>query len=164
MKNLTILFLIFTVFGCQISKEPSPIVGTWNKCFRDGEYREYKIGNNHTLMLTMNDKGISLFKNKIENDALIISGVNDSLPNNTDTLTVISYTNDIIVLKSKFTKVEFELNKIENAIKKIDSTNIDEWKDKTLQDFQQRAGVINCPDLRTEKEKRKPKRHWKIAF
>ena len=52
MKNLTLLFLIVTIQGCQINKEVNPIVGTWNKCFRDGEYREYKIDNHYMLMLS----------------------------------------------------------------------------------------------------------------
>lgn len=165
MKNLTILFLIIAVQGCQINKEVNPIVGTWNKCFRDGEYREYKIDNNYMLMLSKKNKELSYFKNKIENNTLIISGVNnDSFKQNTDTLLIISFSENSVILKSNFTKVKFDFNKMENSISDIDSTNLSHWKSQTMSDFQKRATLSKCMDIRTEKEKNKPKRHWRIGF
>ena len=165
MKNITLLFLIITLQACQIKKEPNPIVGTWNKCFRDGEYREYKIDYDYMLMLSKKNNEISLFKNKIENNTLIISGVaNDSFEQNVDTLLMMSFTDSSVILKSNFTKVKFDFTKMENNIKDIDSTNLSHWKNQTMLDFQKRATLSNCTDIRTEKEKNKPKRHWRIAF
>ncbi|PLB20689.1 MAG: hypothetical protein TRG1_257 [Flavobacteriaceae bacterium FS1-H7996/R] len=69
---------------------------------------------------------------------------------------VLSKTKDRIVLKSSYTWDKMELNKAEFDFDKIDSTNLDSWKKKTISEFKKRAELKNCPDLRTEEEKNIP--------
>lgn len=164
MKKITILFIIIIIQGCQINKGPNPIIGTWSKCFRDGEYREYKINKDYILMLSKKDKEISIFRNKIEVNSLIISGFGDSFIQNKDTLVILATSRNSIVLKSKFTKLKFEFSKMENQIGKVDSVNLENWKSQTMLGFQKRAKLSNCQDLRTEKEKREAKGHRKFKF
>ncbi len=141
--------------SCQKSKKEHSIIGTWSICFRDGEYREFKITDKYMLMLTLGSEQVSIFSNYIERNSLIWKSMDSeySLPNNVDTVIIISQSNNRIVLKSKFMGTEIELNKIEDEIHEIDSTNLENWKRQTILNFQKRVELFNCPDLRTEDEK-----------
>jgi hypothetical protein len=158
MKNLTILFLVFLLFTCQKPIKKHVALGTWNRCDEDGSYTEYKITDQYMLILTTKSEDIVMFKNEVFNESLILSEYNNgiNLLVNNDTLVTIEKSKNKIILKSTYTYDNTLLNRSEFDIDQIDSTNLRSWKTKTLEQFKKRAESINCPDLRTEKEKITP--------
>ncbi|AXP81923.1 hypothetical protein CJ739_2858 [Mariniflexile rhizosphaerae] len=157
MKYLKIIFAFFLlIFQTSCQKE---IVGTWYKCNKDGSYYEYKITDQYTIMLSSKSDIIWIHKVKQIDNGIILSDFDSSVNRlmiNNDTLIVLSKTKDRIVLKSSYTWDKMELNKAEFDFDKIDSTNLDSWKKKTISEFKKRAELKNCPDLRTEEEKNIP--------
>jgi len=155
MKYIRIIFISFLVLSCQKTSKKHIAIGTWNNCYKDGTYVEYKITDEYLLILTTKSDEILLFKNKIADSTLILSKFKNGLglPINNDTLVTISQSKNKIVLKSTYSWNEIELNKAEFDYDAIDSTNSKLWKNKTLSEFKKRAELASCPDSRTEKEK-----------
>ncbi|MFG6685914.1 hypothetical protein ACGK9U_04970 [Mariniflexile sp. HNIBRBA6329] len=157
MKYLKITFTFFLLV-CQTSCQKN-IVGTWYKCSKDGSYYEYKITDQYTIMLSSKSDIVWIHKVKQIDNGIIISDFDSSvnrLMTNNDTLIILSKTKDKIILKSSYTRDKLELNKVDFDFDKIDSTNLDSWKNKTISEFKKRAELINCSDLRTQKEKNIP--------
>ncbi|WP_308994031.1 hypothetical protein QLS71_015355 [Mariniflexile litorale] len=157
MKYFKIIFAFFLLI-CQTSCQKK-IVGTWYKCNKDGSYDEYKIADHYTIMLSSKSDIVWIHKVKQIDNGIIVSDFESSvnrLMTNNDTLIVLSKTKNKIILKSSYTWAKMELNKADFDFDKIDSTNLDSWKNKTISEFKKRAELINCPDLRTEKEKNIP--------
>lgn len=152
MKYTIIIFVFILTLSCQ-NKEINIFNGTWNKCHRNGEYTEWVIEQDRVFILGILKDDIAVFEYKIDNNSLIIKGLNVSLPYEIDTLVLISKTKKRIILEGGLGNQIIELNKIENGIVKIDSTNLEKWKSQTILNFQKRAEFYNCPDLRTEDEK-----------
>ena len=158
MKYLKIIFAFFLI-AFQTSCQRNIVHGTWYKCNKDGSYYEYKITDKYTIMLSNKSDIIWIHKIKDINNGIVISDFESStnrLLTNNDTLIILSKTKNKIVFKSTYTKDKLELYKTEFDIDKIDSTNLDSWKKKTLSDFKKRTELANCPDLRTESEKKIP--------
>jgi hypothetical protein len=155
MKYLKILFVFFLLLGCQKSTNEHIAIGTWNRCNKDGSYWEYKITDQYMLMLTTSSNEIWLFKNKVIDSSLVLSKFKNGLGLliNNDTLVTVKQSKNKVVLKSTYTWDNIELNKAEFDFEKIDSSNLESWKNKTLMEFKKRAESVNCPDLRTESEK-----------
>ena len=104
------------------------------------------------LMLTTEyEDGIGLYTNKIENNSLIITGINVSMVYDADTLSIIPKSENVILLKNRF--AEFELRKLDVEIDRVDSINLEFRKTKILREFQERVELSKCPDLRSEEEK-----------
>jgi len=152
MKHIIIIFVFILTLSCQ-KKEINIFYGTWNKCHRNGEYTEWKIEQNRVFILGVLKDDIAVFESKIDNNSLIIKGLNVSLPNEIDTLVLISKSKKKIILEGGFGNQIIELNKIENGIDEIDSTNLVNSKNQVILKFQERAELKNCPDLRMESEK-----------
>ena len=158
MKYLKTIFVLFLLFSCQKTIQKHIAIGTWYSCNKDGSYTEYKITDQYMLILNTGSDKIAIFKNRILNSNLILSEFKNGLgliPNN-DTLVTKEQLKDKIILKSTYTWQEIELNKAKFHIEKIDSTNLETWRNKTLSEFKKRAESVNCPDLRTESEKEIP--------
>ncbi|MFD0836709.1 hypothetical protein ACFQ0I_13100 [Mariniflexile aquimaris] len=157
MKYLKIIFALFLLIyltSCQ-----NKIIGTYYKCHKDGSYYEYKITDQYTIMLSNKSDIVWIHKVKQIDNGIIVSDFDSSanrLMINNDTLIVLSKTKDKIILKSSYTWDKMELNKADFDFDEIDSTNLDSWKNKTISEFKKRAELINCPDLRTKKEKNTP--------
>ncbi|NRR93102.1 hypothetical protein HSX10_16115 [Winogradskyella undariae] len=156
MKYLKYLFLLFLVFGCQKTTEKHVAIGTWNRCNKDGSYIEYKITDQYMLILTTNRPNeIIIFGNKILDDKIISYQLKNGtkILTDNDTLVTIKESSKKVVLMSTWGFDKYELNKAEFNFDKIDSTNLEQWKDKALTEFKKRAESVACPDLRTEEEK-----------
>lgn len=143
------------VLSCKKNNEKYIAIGTWYKCLGDGGYVEYKITEKYIIMLTTKSDEISLFRNKITHNKLIISEFKNGtrLLMNNDTLVTISKSKNRIVLKSTYLYDKYEFNRAEFKIDEIDSANLEFWKIKTISEFKKRAEIKNCPDIRPESEK-----------
>src|SRR5690606_8665239 len=84
--------------------------------------------------------------------SLIVSGINVSVINGIDTLLIIPKSSNVIALRNSYG--EFELKRLHVDIPNVDSTDINFWKINVMKGFQIRASQMNCPDLRTEEEKK----------
>ncbi|TYB70627.1 hypothetical protein [Bizionia algoritergicola] len=155
MRYLKIIFVLFFVFGCQKQNKTHIAIGTWNKCLKDGSYFEYKITDEYIMVLTTKSEEIILFRNKVTDKGLIMSEFKNgaSLIINNDTLITVSESENKVILKSTYTYDTYEFNKAEFKIDKIDSLNLESWKNKTVSEFKKRAELASCLDLRTEEEK-----------
>ena len=153
MKYFYLLLTSILILSCQKNDSSEILIGTWNKCNKAGEYFEWKIDKTNILMLGIIKDDIALFENKIVNNSMIIKGLNIDLPNNIDTLVLISQTKNQITLQSNYNGQIIELRKMENTINEIDSLELDKWKRQNILSFQKRADLFNCPDQRTGNEK-----------
>ncbi len=160
MKKLLSILFYGTLLGCG-TQEPSPIIGSWSQCLKDGTYKEYKIANHYTTTSVSDfpendyDEGISFYKCYIQDSLLIISqGINVDLINPPETLRFESISYDKITMKNQFGISE--LTRLKEEIPDVDSTNFELWGKSYLDGFLKRAELANCPDLRTKEEK-KPK-------
>lgn len=152
MKIISVLILFLLFQKCQQKKEPNPAIGSWSNCLRDGGYREFRIDPDFMVMLTTEyEDGIGLYTNKIENNSLIITGINVSMLYGADTLLIIPKSENSILLKNRF--AELELTKLNIEIGRVDSMNLESRKNEILRKFQERVELSKCPDLRTEEEK-----------
>ena len=153
MRYLIILLSSILILSCKKNDNSDLLIGTWNKCNKSGDYFEWKIDKNKVLMFGIINDDIAIFKNRITNNSMIIKGLNIDLPNNIDTLVLISRAKNKITLQSNYNKQIIELRKIENMINEIDSIDFDKWKTKNILSFQKRADLFGCPEQRAEKEK-----------
>jgi len=156
MKLLKVITLFCLCFGCSKSNKDHVAIGTWNRCNKDGSYFEYKITNQYLIMMTTRSDDIWLFRNEVSDSVMMLSEfINGSnLLINNDTFITIKQSKDRVVLKSSYTWDKLELFKAEFDYDEIDSTNLESWKTKTLSEFKKRVDAKNCPDLRTDAEKR----------
>jgi hypothetical protein len=140
------------------TQEPSPIIGSWFSCQRDGTYKEFKISE-HYITTSISDfqehdydDGISFYECHIHDSLLIVSkGINVDLMGAPDTLRFESKSYDKIILENQFGS--FELTRLKAEIPDIDSANFDRWSKLYLDKFLERAELANCPDIRTEEER-----------
>ncbi len=155
MKYLRFVLIIFIFFGCQEENKEHFISGTWKRCNKDGSYYEYKFTNKYLLMLDTNSGSVSIFGNKnIDKGIILFEFENgDNLLVNNDTLIAISKSKSKVILKSIHTYETYEFNKAKFEIDEIDSLNMEAWKNKIFDNFEKRAEIENCPDVRTEAEK-----------
>lgn len=131
-------------------------LGTWNRCNKDGSYIEYKITDQYMLILTTTRPDeVIIFGNKVLDDNLISYQLKNGtkILTDNDTLVTAKQSPNKVVLMSTWGFDKYELNKAEFDFDKIDSTNLEQWKNKSLAEFKKRAKSANCPDLRTEEEK-----------
>ncbi|MCF1192256.1 hypothetical protein LRR18_11725 [Mangrovimonas sp. AS39] len=158
MKFIKVLFLSFLIASCHESTKKHVAIGTWNRCNKDGSYWEYKITDQYMLMLTTKYDDIGLFRNKIADTTMILSEFENGLGLliNNDTLVTIVKSKNKVILRSTWARDNILLNKADFDYDKIDSTNLDSWKTKTISEFKKRAALKKCPDLRTEEEKNIP--------
>ena len=156
MKYTKIAFVLFLFFSCQNSKKEHVVIGTWNRCDKDGSYIEWKITNHYMLILTTRSNEILLFRNNIINNNLVLSEFKNGtrLIGNNDTLVTVKKSKNKIILRSYFSGDYSVLNKAEFDIKPIDSTNLEFWRNNTLSEFNKRASNVICADARSEEEKR----------
>lgn len=153
MKNSLFPLIAVFILGCSHYRQSDLIEGSWFQCLKDGTYQEFRIDDNNVIQFsTAFDDHISVFSSKIDESTLIVSGINVSVLNSIDTITVISESSNTIVLKNRFG--EKKLTRLSEGISNIDSTNIDRWKSQSLIHFYNRASLTNCLDLRTEEEKK----------
>jgi hypothetical protein len=163
--KLKILFisLLFFITSCGKSvKNPKSTIGTWDFCDRSGNYWELKITKDYVLNLSTKDTNVWLLKNKFKDSLLIWSTW--KLENNIRLLGDSAFIKPIYQSRNKLILVvmrpwgfdTLRLNKKEISIENIDFSNFNSWKNKTLLEFKERAKSIDCPDLRTEKEKNIP--------
>lgn len=148
------MFLLICQTSCQ-----EKIVGTWYKCNKDGSYNEYKITDHYLIMVSSKSDFVWIHRVKQIDNGIILSDFDSSvnrLMTNNDTLIILSKTKSKTILKSSLTWDKLELKKANFDFDKIDSTNLDSWKNKTISEFKKRAELINCPDLRTDEEKNIP--------
>ena len=92
--------------------------------------------------------------NRIHRNMMIIAGLNFDLMFGTDTLTLVSKTDSSLILNNRFG--DFELQRLNLEIPKIDSLNLEPTVKELLTGFKGRSLRANCPDLRTEEEKNPP--------
>jgi hypothetical protein len=152
MKNIYIVLILTLNLGCSKPEKSNNIEGSWYQCLKNGAYQEFKINKDYMIQLTTEfEDQVSFFKSNIQDSLLIVSGINVSVINGTDTLIVIPKSSNTIVFKNRY--YEFELRRLNVDIPDIDSTKFDVWKSKTLKNFKTRSDQMNCPDLRTEEEK-----------
>lgn len=155
MKYLKHLFILFLVLGCQKTKNKHVAIGTWNRCNNDGSYIEYKITDKYMLIFTTNRPDvIIIFGNKVLDDKIISYQLKNGtkILTDNDTLVTVKKSSEKVVLMSTWGLDTFELNQAEFNFDKIDSTNLEQWKNKALAEFKKRAESIACPDLRTDEE------------
>ena len=155
MKLLKLSVLTLLLSACQLNNKNESYNSVWKHCSKDGGYSEVILTNEYMLLLKPSFKEILLFKTEKLNNKIVLSEIMNgfSLPNNTDTLTIISETKDRISLKQSFSKRISHLEKMNIRINKIDSLNLRKWKNTTLKQLYERANIENCRDLRTESEK-----------
>ncbi len=144
--------------GCKMFVSQHPAMGTWNRCNSDGSYWEYKITDQYILITRTLSNEVLLFKTKVVDTSLLLSEFENGpgLMYTNDTLGIIEQSKNRIVLKSTYTWETVELNKADFDFEPIDSLHLETWKNKVLADFKKRATLMNCPDIRTEEEKRLP--------
>lgn len=153
MKKIYVIFIIFLNLGCTVTEEPNIIIGSWYECLRNGEYQEFKFSDDYMIQLTTeHEDQISFFNNSIQDSSLIVSGINVSVINGIDTLLIIPKSSNVIALRNSYG--EFELKRLHVDIPNVDSTDINIWKINVMKGFRIRASQMNCPDLRTEEEKK----------
>ena len=160
MKNKLLLFTIILCLniGCETPVE-NKIIGNWNKCNQDGSYVEFEITEKELIILNSTTDDILVFKNKLKGDKMIISEFKKgmklgiSLGINTDTIYFKFLNQNRIQLNNEFTIDNVEMKRTHVTVDKIDITNIELWKNKTLDKFNKRAENIDCKDLRTDDEK-----------
>lgn len=143
------------------TQEVSPIIGSWSQCLKDGTYKEFKISEHYTTTSVSDfrehdyDDGISFYKCQINDSLLIITaGINVDLVMPPETLRFESISHDKITIENRFGIAE--LTRLQDEIPDIDSTNLELWSKLYLDEFLKRAKLANCPDLRTEEEKKPP--------
>ena len=155
LKSIGILFLLSC---CQTHVSEHPAMGTWSNCTKDGSYWEYKITDQYMLMMRTPSNESLLFKTKVIDTSLLVSEFENGsgLMYRNDTLVTIEQSENRIVLKSTYSWETVELNKANFDIEPIDSLHLEAWKTKVLADFKKRAALVNCPDIRTEEEKKLP--------
>ena len=156
MKYFYLLLTSILILSCQKNDNSDLLIGTWTKCNESGEYFEWKIDKNNILILGLIKDDIAIFENTLRDNSLIMKGINCELPNEIDTLVLISKSKNKITLKTSWINQIIELTRIENNIGKIDSTDIENWTKQTIFKFKERGEHFNCPDLRTKKDKMIP--------
>ena len=156
MKNHFSLFTIIILFniGCETSVD-NRIIGNWNKCNQSGNYVEFEITENQLIILNSATDKILVFKNQISGNKMIISEYKNgtSLMINPDTIYFKFLNQNRVEFNNGFTIDNVEMKRSQVTLENIDSTNVEFWKNKTLNKFNKRAQDIDCKDLRTDDEK-----------
>jgi hypothetical protein len=156
MKNQLSLFtiIIFFIVGCETSFD-NRIIGNWNKCNQGGSYLEFEITEKKLIVLSSAADEILVFKNQLSENKMIISEFKNgiSLMINPDTIYFNFLNQNRIEFNSGFTIDNVEMKRTQVTLENIDSTNIESWKNKTINKFNKRAEDIDCKDLRTDDEK-----------
>ncbi|MFC4635950.1 hypothetical protein ACFO3O_18710 [Dokdonia ponticola] len=155
LKSIGILFLLSC---CQTHVSEHPAMGTWSNCTKDGIYWECKITDRSLLMVNTFSDEVWFFKLQVVDTNLVLSTYKNGpgLLINNDTLVTIEQSTNRIVLKSTYSWDSVELKKKELDFDPIDTLHFENWKSKVLADFKKRAALVNCPDTRTEEEKKLP--------
>jgi len=131
------------------------MIGTWKMCSTDGKYYEYKITENHIiiLMAPSNKPYVFAIENLNRNGFLIREFENgDEYIFNNDHLRLISKSKNQIILKSLRFDKEYQFVKANFSINKIDSSNIQAWQKITIDQYNKRAEYNNCVDSINEKD------------
>lgn len=86
------------------------------------------------------------------NSVIVTKGINVSLLNAPETLRFECISHNKIALENQFGILQ--LTRLKKEIPDIDSANLELWSKSYLDEFIKRAELANCPDLRTEEEKK----------
>jgi len=163
MKHISILIitviLIFTSIRC---KEQKRITGNWYYCQKDGLYIEIYVKDNFFKFCTESNltPGKYTFKYKSKtlvyydpyklNDSLKFIKVRVSFP-----------TKNTMIWKYIGIDESWTLNRINENIREfpdsLNSVNFAETMklyEQVVEDTKRRSKIINCPDIRTEEQKR----------
>ena len=153
-KNILTFFVIF-LLGCSSDKEPL-IIGSWSDCTLDGTYRESKITSNYLAAIWSSEDSLTLeqirvFRSNIQDSLLILtSGVGFDMLIEVDTYSIKFINPDLVQLTNKFGS--FELQRLCEEIKDIDTTNYEKWGTDFISEFLIRSRQKNCLDPRTKEE------------
>lgn len=153
LRNFIIFLFLFV--SCKKSETKDFTATTWKICNKKGVYSEITFTDNYVFILHSDLNKVLLFKKKTKKNQIILSQYENGigLPNNSDTITTLFQTRTRISLKFEFSKEILIMDKATSDIIEVDSLNLKKWKKNTLIEFNKRAQMENCHDLRTESEK-----------
>ena len=152
MKPPLLFFVLLVIVSCGKNEKEHKVVGNWRNCQPDGEYVEFKITEEYTYCFTSGHMPKAwLYKNEIRGDTLISTGINIYTIKEWETLLITIQSQDSIILRNEFS--DMHLVRLKEEIPDVDSANLKKWEAQFAKDFGRRLQQVDCPDLRTEKEK-----------
>ncbi|WP_127139151.1 hypothetical protein [Flagellimonas oceanensis] len=155
MSKYSAFIILILLVGCQETSQSQEALGTWNYCTRDGNYEEWIITRDFLLIMSTKPKKFFLFQNEIKDGSLVISTIKGeiNLPMPKDTLIILVESKKKMILKSVFESEPLQLNRVEYDFEPVDWENLEYWKSKVHSEFEKRAALEKCPDLRSDEEK-----------
>jgi hypothetical protein len=145
VKLYFVHILILISFGCSNTHKPE-IEGVWSKCNEFGDYYEWHIGNEETVLLGLKNEP-QIVKSKIDKTRLILFR-NDLEPIK-DTFDIIRVSEKELILHRKFMDQTFSMIKKEAEMVPVDSSNINHWKQTMQSSFNKRKIHESCEILKS---------------